>query len=199
MKNLRPFALVFTLGLALSIAPAPARAQDAVASPAPAHGAVLMARPFHVGAGLGFMSGFGGGFGFSFRLVEHAGYRFVGFDLGSSLELALWAGVSLGQAFGDFGFYGLNFDGTFGADLMVWNGGDMQLVATPMLSLGAVVVGGTNYGADAGFHVQFAAQAELVMVDGLLGVWLRPLVFDGFVRDGGFGAYSFLAGVTFHL
>jgi hypothetical protein len=179
--------------------PARALAQDGdVVAPAPqTHAPVLMARPFQVGAGLGLLAGFSGGV--SFRLVEHAGYRFVGFDLGASVELALWAGVSLGQAFGDNGFYGLNFDGTFGADLLVWNGGDLQLVVTPMLSLGAVVVGGNGYGADAGFHVQFAAQAELVMVEGLLGVWLRPLVFDGFVRDGGFGAYSFLGGVTFHL
>lgn len=194
--------------LTLALAPI-ASAQDATtdttstettSSDTPAAGGSLTDRPLFFGAGLGFIAGFNGGV--SFRLTEHVGYRFIGFDLGSGLELALWGALGLGQAFGDYGFYLLDFNGVFGADLEVWDGGDMQLVVTPMIGLGGAVagvsngIGGTN--AEGAFHIQFAAQAQLVLADGLLGVWLRPLAFDGYVRDGGFGAYSLLAGVDFH-
>ncbi len=212
MTNLRPHLAAPLFVLTLALAPI-ASAQDATtdtttsdtattdtAASDGAGGGSLTARPLFFGVGLGFIAGFSGGI--SFRLTEHVGYRFIGFDLGSGLELALWAALGLGQAFGDGGFYLLDFNGVFGADLEVWDGGDMQLVVTPMLGLGGAAVGVTNglggSRAEGAFHLQFAAQAQLVLLDGLLGVWLRPLVFDGFVRDGGFGAYSLLGGVDFH-
>lgn len=204
MTKLRASLAPLLIVLTLATAPiASAQTTDTTTeTPAPASttsaaGGSLMQRPLFFGAGLGFMAGFGGGV--SFRLEEHVGYRFVGFDLGSGLELALWGALGLGQAFGGGGFYLLDFNGVFGADLEVWDNGDMQLVVTPMLALGGAAAGASGLNGVAGaFHLQFVAQAQLVLANGLLGVWLRPLVLDGFVRDGGFGAYSLLAGVDFH-
>ena len=182
-----------TSGDFLDISSEPAEAEPANAG--------LTSRPFFVGGGLGFAASLRSGVGVVFALEEHVGYRFFGFQLGGRLDGALWAALSLGQLVGD-GFYLLHFDGQFGGDLELWDGGDAQLLLTPSLGLGGAVVGFSNAfanGVDGAFHFQLAAQAEIVLLDGLLGVFFRPLGFDFFVRDGVFTSYVLLAGVNVRL
>lgn len=162
----------------------------------------LTDRPFFVGAGLGLRAGLQSGGWVSFQLEEHVGYRIFGFDLADRLDAALWVGGGFGQAFGDFSSVLLNFDGRFGADFEVWDGGDMQLLATPFIGLGGGVVifnGGLANTTDGAFHMQFAAQAELVLVDGLLGIFLRPLSFDFYIWNNTWSSYQLLTGVNIRL
>lgn len=202
---------VLGLTLLLSLVSAPALAQDDTTavetttdtgSYTTADGS-LTDRPLFFGAGLGIRAGLQSGGWVSFQLEEHFGYRFFGFDLADRLDAALWAGLGLGQAFGDFGSVLLNFDGRFGADFEVWDGGDLQLIATPFIGLGGGVViispGGLGTTTDGAFHMQFAAQAELVLVDGLLGIFLRPLSFDFYVWNNTWSSYQLLTGVNIRI
>lgn len=165
----------------------------------------LTARPFYVGGGLGVAVGLNSGYAL-FSLEENIGYRFFGFNMGGALDGAIFAGLSFGQAFnGNFAL--LQFDVRGGADLEVWDGGDMQLLVTPSITLGGSVgvssytdAFGNNVTSTGGaFDFGFAAQGELVMLEGLLGVWLRPLSFELYINNGVGAQWELLGGVTFRL
>lgn len=158
-------------------------------------------RQLYVGAGLGAAVFFDGGAA-AFSLEEDVGYRFVVFGLGNGLDGAIFAGLSLGQLFRDR-FVVLQFDARGGADLEVWDGGDMQLLVTPSITLGGsvfivevpnILTGGSSTQTDGAFDFGFSAQAELTLADGLVGVWLRPLSFEIFVNSGTTATYELLAG-----
>jgi hypothetical protein len=193
---------------ALLLSPAAALAQDddtAIATDetsfTTADGS-LTDRPLFFGAGVGLRTGLQNGGFLSFQLEEHIGYRIFGFDLADRLDAALWVGAGFGQAFGDFNSVLLSFDGRFGADFEIWDGGDMQLLATPFVGLGGGVVifdGPFGNTSDGAFHMQFAAQAELVLADGLIGIFLRPLSFDFFIWNDTWTSYQLLTGVNIRI
>jgi hypothetical protein len=190
----------------------PAAAQEAVAvvegdatadaaSVPSSGGAPLTDRPFFVGGAIGGAFGLNNGGGAAFSLEEDVGYRFFGFTLADNLDGAIWAGLSFGQSFAS-GFYLLQFDVRGGADLEVFDNGELQLLVTPSLALGAAVVGvSTVLGDSTGgaFDMQISAQAELVLLEGLLGVWLRPLSFEFFINQNVGVNYELLAGALVHL
>lgn len=204
--------LCLTLPFALPLVAASAAAQEAVAvveaSPettseasaeAPSSGA-LTDRPFFVGIGLGGTFGLRSGGGAAFSLEEDFGYRFFGFTLGDSLDAAIWAGLSFGQSFGDGGFFVLQFDARGGLDLELFDNGSLQLLVTPSLALGGAVIGVNNgfiSSTSGAFDLQISAQAELVLLEGLLGIFLRPLSFEFYIYDGTGVNYEVLAGVNF--
>lgn len=135
----------------------------------------------------------------SFQLVEHVGYRLMDVSLGGDMALAPTVSLGLSQAFGDGGLFLLGFDAQAGADLRLWTNGDLEVLVTPTLGLGVGVVGAsTPLGnvTEAAFHLAFAAQAELVLAEGLLGVFLRPVAFDFFIASTTLSSYLFLGGVN---
>lgn len=212
-RSLLPHTLLLSLTLPVvaALVPASAAAQEAVAvvetspettseaSAEVASSGALTDRPFFVGIGLGGTFGLRSGGGAAFSLEENFGYRFFGFTLGDSLEAAIWAGLSFGQSFGD-GFFVLQFDARGGLDLEVFDNGSLQLLVTPSLALGGAVIGvtaGPFNSTSGAFDLQISAQAELVLLDGLLGIFLRPLSFEFFIYDGTGVNYEVLAGVNF--
>lgn len=207
-KNRSLSALTIILA-STALAPASAAAQDdgdtAVATDeasfTTADGS-LTDRPLFFGAGAGLRAGLYTGSGAAFQLEEHIGYRIFGFDLADRLDAALWVGGGFGQAFGDGGVVLLSFDGRFGADFEVWDGGEMQLLATPFVGFGGGVVLIDNAfinSTDGAFHMQFAAQAELVLAEGLIGVFLRPLAFDFFIWRDTWSSYELLGGINIRI
>lgn len=177
------------------------------APPGAGTGTGLTARPFYVGAGVGLDAGLtGGGGGVLFAAEEDVGYRFYGFNLGGALDGAIFAGLSFGQAAGS-NFIGLQFDVRGGVDLEVWDGGSLQLLVTPSITLGggAFIItipdafGNPNSTTVGAFDLGFSAQGELVMLDGLLGIWLRPLSFELFINNNVGALYELLAGVNIRL
>lgn len=160
----------------------------------------LTDRPLFFGVGAGLRAGLQSGGWVSFQLEEHIGYRIFGFDLADRLDAALWVGAGFGQAFGDYRSFLLNFDGRFGADFEVWDGGDLQLLVTPFVGLGGGVVivdagPGLNT-SDGAFHMQFATQAELIFADGLLGAFVRPLSFDFYIWSNTWTSYQLIGGLN---
>jgi hypothetical protein len=180
-----------------------------VAPAAPGEGGTsegLTSRPFYVGGGIGLDVGLNGGGGVLFSAEEDIGFRFFGFNLGGANDGAIFAGLSFGQA-GGSNFVGLQFDVRGGVDFEVWDGGDMQLLVTPSITLGGGVFivsftdafGNNNTSTNGAFDFGFATQGELVMLDGLLGLWLRPLSFELYINSGVGALYELLAGVMFRL
>lgn len=169
-------------------------------------GAGLTARPFYVGGGVGLDVGVSGAGGALFAAEEDVGYRFFGFNLGDALDGAIFAGLSFGQAFGS-NFIGLQFDVRGGVDLEIWDGGDLQLLVTPSITLGGGVFivsftdgfGNRVESTNGAFDLGFSAQGELTMLDGMLGIWLRPLSFELFINSGVGALYELLAGVLVRL
>lgn len=169
-------------------------------------GDALTARPFFVGGGVGVTVGLSG-YGAAFSIEEDVGYRFFGFEMGGGLDGAVWAGLSFGQAFGGSGFVLLQFDGRGGADFEVWDGGEMQLLVTPSIALGGAAIfvdfvdglGNRTTSTTGAFDFQVSAQGELVLADGLLGVWLRPLSFEILIHSGVGAQYELLGGVNVRL
>lgn len=176
-------------------------AEDTYTADTSAGGRPLTDRPFFVGGAIGGTFGISGNGWAAFSLEEDIGYRFLGFQLGGNLDGAVWGGLSFGQSFNS-GVYLLQFDVRGGADFEVFDNGEMQLLVTPSLALGAAIIGtdtvlgSTTNGA---FDLQISAQAELVLLEGLLGVWLRPLSFEIFIADGSAANYELLAGALVHL
>lgn len=177
------------------------------AMPGNGTGMGLLARPFFVGLGLGFDAGLSGGGGAVFAMEEDIGYRFFGFNIGGALDGAIWAGLAFGQSYAS-NFAGLQFDVRGGVDFEAFDDGSVQVLVTPSITLGGsvsilsnqpIVTGGTTTVTFGFFDLGFAAQAEVVLLDGLLGIWLRPLGFEIAIGNASGAAYELLAGVHFRL
>ncbi len=176
------------------------------AMPGSSTGAGLLARPFFVGLGIGFDASLSGGIGAVFAMEEDIGYRFFGFNIGDTLDGAIWAGLAFGQSFASR-FAALQFDVRGGVDFEAFDDGAIQVLVTPSITLGGsvfivdqpVVTGGTSTFTSGFFDLGFAAQAEVVLLDGLLGIWLRPLGFEIFIGNSSGAVYELLAGVHFRL
>lgn len=188
----------FSLVLALAVPAATASAQETTfAEPAPA------SRPLYVGGGLGVSAGFNGGA--LFKLQEEIGYQFDPIYLGT-VDMVMRIGGDFAQQFGDFTL--LQFGARFTASFGLWRNEDIGIRIAPSLMLGGAVfitpricgAFGGCFGGDSGaFNIQFATQAELELLDGLLTIWFRPIGVDGFIADGSNGRWDILAGVDVHI
>lgn len=191
-----PSLAALSLIVALAVPAASASAQDAsFAEPAPA------SRPLYVGGGLGVSAGFNGSA--LFKLQEEIGYQLDPIYLGT-VDLVMRVGGDFAQGFGDFTL--LQFGARFTASFGVWRNEDLAVRIAPSLMLGGAVFitpqycGAVCIGGDFGtFNIQFATQAELELLEGLLTIWFRPIGIDGFIADGSSGRWDILAGVDVHI
>jgi hypothetical protein len=189
------FSFVVSLGLASTASAQDVAPEDVgVSSNAAARG--MLDRPLFVSAGLGPSITFDGG-KVQLKIQEEVGYHLLAFGD----HPGLFASLSLAQSFVDFVV--LQFDARVGADLLLAQiGNDMALVATPSIALGAGIFiasysdpfGGNASSTDGAFNVQLAADVKLVLMEGLLAIWLRPIGLDIFIKDNSSVRYDILAG-----
>jgi hypothetical protein len=150
-------------------------------------------RPFFVSAGLGLVVGLRGG-NAQFGLEEAFGFHVLPVNEHPGLFVAL----ALNESFVDTVV--LEATARTGFDLQLFASGDLAIRATPYVGLGAGVViadtpaGNQTLGA---FDLQLGAEARLVLAQGSVEIWLRPLAFDFLIRDGGSERYTLMAGVQF--
>lgn len=147
-------------------------------------------RDFFVGGGLGFAVGFEGGA--FFRLEEDVGYHVLHAGEHPGLYVVGTFVQDIGNA------AALAFSARAGFDVLLWHNDDLAIVLNPSLALGVgVLVGGPE--AAAAFFLHPGVEGAVVLLDGLLSLWWRPLGFDVFIRDGGFGAYTMTFGANVNL
>lgn len=161
-------------------------------------------RNWYAGGGLGGTFDLDGGPAL-FVLNEEVGYQLDPIDLGGAADLQLRFGLDLAQQFGDF--YLLQFGARVTASFGVWSNGDLTLRVAPSVVLGGAVFiveevctafGCFGGGSEGVFNFQFATQAELDLLEGMLTVYFRPLAIDGFFRDGSSARWNLLAGALVH-
>ena len=152
----------------------------------------------------------GGGLGGSFQITDDPGlkleqsfgYRFATISLGSALDAHVFGAGLLQQTFGPSAAY--NFGARTGVDFEVLDNPGFSLLITPLLSAGVAILdfeGAQRYGSgtEAALALEAAAQVEVVLFDGALGVWLRPVGVDYYVRDGAFVNYDIMIGANARL
>jgi hypothetical protein len=166
--------------------------------------AAPISRPLYVGGGLGFSAGLNGG-GVLFKLQEEIGWQMDPIQLGSGSNVVLRLGGDLAQQFGDAFIF--QFGARFTAAFALWTNGEMTVRIAPSLMLGAAILnsrictplsGCGDYTSGA-FNIQFATQAELELLEGVLSIWLRPIAIDGFIADNSGARWDILAGVDVHI
>lgn len=200
-RNMLRFAalalgLSMGLSLALAAAPCPTASAQEITFAEPVH------RPLYFGGGVGVSAGLDGGPAL-FKIQEEIGYQMDPIWLGS-VDLALRFGGDFAQLVGDFTI--LEFDGRVTASFGLWHGDGIGIRVAPSVALGGAVLflrycdvfgcGDASYGA---FDFQFATQAELELLEGLLTIWFRPIAIDGLFRDNSSARWDILAGVDVHL
>jgi hypothetical protein len=185
-------SVLFALAL-FAAAPA-ARAQDTAAgdpaaTPA-ASGAITLDRPWRIGLGVGL--GVGGAGGASFLVTQELDYRFAPGDFG-----AFFLGGQLGEAIGRTAVFHAGV--RFGYDFRVFHdaGSGIELLVAPEIVIGGAFA--DAQGLRGWFDIQLGAEARLILVEGLLGVWLRPLAFDIFIGDATAARYDLLAGASIQI
>ncbi|MDQ3036715.1 MAG: hypothetical protein M3Y87_30260 [Myxococcota bacterium] len=137
-----------------------------------------------------------------FKLEESFGYRFATISMGNALNAHIFGAGLLQQTFGPSAAY--NFGARTGADFEVINTPGFALLITPMVSAGVAILnfeGQQRYGegTEAALALEAAAQAEFVLMNGALGVWIRPVGVNYYVRDGAFVNYDMMIGVNARL
>lgn len=192
----RPGIGALVLAFVLAAAPLVARGQERAPS----------SRPFYFGGGAGISFGVGNDRAFV-KLQEEVGFELDPISLGGPLDLRLRLGGDFAQHFGDFTI--LQFGGRFSAAFGVFDGGNVGIRITPSVVLGGAVAlegdcdrdGFCSDRTSGGFHIGFAAQGELELIDGALSIWFRPVAIEGFVGpfDETFALWNVLAGVDVHL
>ncbi|UJR85204.1 hypothetical protein [Sandaracinus amylolyticus] len=203
MKRISSPLLLATFLTAMSIAaltPPRVAAQDDVAI-----GPTTPIRNWYAGGGIGVSFALEGD-GTLFVLNEEGGYQLDPILLGGGVDLALRFGLDLTQQLGDIFFF--TFGARATASFGVWTNGSITVRVAPSVVLGGGVlvfdevctIGGCFGGGDTGvFDIQFATQAELDLLDGMLTVFFRPLSIDGlFGDDVSTSRWNIVAGAFVH-
>lgn len=187
----RTIALVVFTALSLAaLRPLPAAAQDAAnaftAAPEPQ---LAAHHPLSIDFGLGFSPILDGGH-MDFKLEESLSYHLSGTDEGFHL------GVMLGEAFIDVFFF--DVAARAGYDFKFRINANMDFGVNPYLGLGLgyLTFGGGGAGDSAAFLIQPGVEAKLYIGD-MIYIFLRPLQFSIYIKDGTSSTYDFLTGVGF--
>lgn len=171
------------LALSLLAAANAVQAQDAAPAAAPS-----IDRPLRIGVGLGL--GIGAAGGAQFVITEEVDYRFLPSEIGN-----FFIGVALGEGIGStFLFQG---GVRAGYDFRIFHENGIEILVAPEIVLGAAFA--DVQGVAGWFDLQIGAEGRVVLLDGLLGFWLRPLAFDIFIGERTFARYDLLAGASVQL
>lgn len=198
MNRISSSILVATF-LALA-APTVAHAQEETTYASPS----APVRNWYAGGGLGATFGLEGGSAL-FLLNEEVGYQLDPIPLGGSADLALRFGLDLAQQLGDFFIF--QFGARVTASFGLWSNGEIAVRVAPSVVLGGAVFvfdevcnafGCFGGGSDGAFDMQFATQAELDLLQGMLTLFFRPISIDGFFLDGSTSRWNIVAGALVH-
>ncbi len=161
------------------------------------------ARPFYVGLGIGGVFGVSGGAGSGmFRIEEDIGYHV--WATGS--HPGLFVGLLANQAFRS-GYLWADIDARVGFDFNVYDWGSGQLLVTPSVALGVALshftmtdpfTGQETSDTVALFDMILAGELRVVLVDGLLSIWFRPIGLEIAARDGTSVNWDLNGGVLFN-
>lgn len=199
MRSLHLAALALATLLYGTLAAGAADAQDA-----PAGGAAPAAdtgRRMYVGFGLGPAISVQGG-GALFKLEQSIGVHVMPVNQ----HPGLFVGGALGESFRSGGTR-FQFGGRVGFDAQVFTNGDLSLLIAPMVTVGGTLYsyrytdpfgGGTTRDTYGAFNLGFAGEVRLVLAQGRVTVWSRPLGFDIDIRDGSAAYYDFLFGANYN-
>jgi hypothetical protein len=90
----------------------------------------------------------------------------------------------------------INFAGRLGFDINAWHDRDVAFLVNPSLQIGG---GFATIGQTFGyFYLNPSVELSLSLVDGLIGVYWRPLGFEIGIGGGAVGTYTMMFGVTFN-
>jgi hypothetical protein len=141
-------------------------------------------------------------------LEESVAIRLMRFESIASLFI----GAALVQSWesesttrGNYTWWGLDFFGRFGSEIAIISGSDFSLLAVPFVHFGLrhAIIGGPDVSwNDSAFAFGAGAEARAVFLDGLLGVFVRPLQFNFLHIDAAAHfspQYVFLAGAQIRL
>jgi hypothetical protein len=187
------FVVVATAAVVLG-ASRPALAQEE-AAPVVASGTAggAVNRPLYFGLGIGGVFGLRGGGSGMFRIEENVGYHV--WSTGS--HPGLFVGLLANQAFGKGG-QAFDIDARLGFDINVYEWGSGALLVTPGTAIGVALIRSSfdvidpwtgettsNSNTTAFFDIMFNAELRAVFVDGLIGVWFRPVGIEIIAGKGG--------------
>jgi hypothetical protein len=192
------------------VASRPALAQEE-AAPVVATGTAggALNRPLYFGLGVGGVFNIRGGAYGLFRIEEDIGYHV--WSTGS--HPGLFVGLLANQAFGKSG-YGQRFDidARVGFDINVYEWGSGALLVTPSMAMGVAIArvsildpadpwgGSTISDTSAAFDLMILGELRAVFVDGLIGVWFRPMGLEITAASGGAGVmWDLNAGVLINI
>lgn len=184
-----PLRLTPALGIvtALAIA-APARAQDDAPPPeATAEIAPAPPRPFFVSLGIGAAVRLDGFVPAAFRIVEELGVHLDGTEVGPFVALTIAEDASPQ--------YSMHLGARVGWDLELVRQ-DFSLVISPSAAIAFAFDIRGNDDTWAYFLVQPALGVSLLLLDRMLGIWVRPIGVDIYIGEQVHGGWAALAGAT---
>lgn len=170
------------LALVILMAAPTALAQTTAAEPTTSP-ADTIERPVRIGLGVGL--GVGGGI--SFLITEEVDYRFLPSELGS-----MFVGLALGEGIGNAFLFQAGVRA--GYDFRLFRSEDLEVLVAPQIVLGAAFA--DVQGLAAWFDLQIGVEGRVVLLDGLLAIFLRPLAFDFFIAENTFVRYDLVAGAS---
>ena len=187
---MRSLALVLTLA-SLMATPWPCSAQDEAApedlQAAPADDVSRAALPFFVSLGLGTSIRLDGTVAAQLRIQEELGMHLDGTTTGP------FAAIVLAEDF--LAIYSMQIGIRVGWDLPLISRDFAILAQVSILIPFAFDVGPAD-SSYAYFSPQVAAGVSLLLLEGLLSLWIRPIVFDIYIGENVHGAYAGLAGAA---
>ena len=184
----RPIALALGALLALSAATSHAQDEDAQTPPYEEPVPEETARPFYVSLGLGPVVRLDGGAALA-RIEEQAGLHFDGVPRNGFI------GVVLSEDVGDA--FRLRIGVRADWDLELLHTPDVAIQLSPSLALcfALDVIGGATFGY---FDPELTFAIRVLLLQGFLGVWLRPAVIDVMIGEVVYASYAALLGADVH-
>ncbi len=149
-------------------------------------------RRFYAAAGLGFSFGLNSGSNTKFKLTQEVGYHFLPFGD----HPGVFGAITLGESFIQYSI--LQFCARIGIDFLVVEWGDLTILLAPSAAsgLGLYVIPSSVIGTETRgyFDIQIAGDVKVLVGDGGLGFWLRPVSLDFFVNGLVLTRYDVLLG-----
>jgi hypothetical protein len=187
LRRLTP-AIAIAIFVAIAAPTAATRAQDDAPDEEPA--APEPPRPFYVSLGVGTGVRLDGSLGAAFRILEEAGLHLDGVPVGPFVGVTLAEDISNG--------YSMQIGLRVGWDLELLARPDFSIVVSPSVAIAFAfdVIAQSTW---AYFLVQPALGVSLLLLDRMLGIWLRPIGVDVYIGEQVHGGWAALAGATIAL
>lgn len=146
-------------------------------------------RPWFVSVGIGTGVRLDGFAGAALRIVEEAGVHFEGTPVGPFLAVMLAEDIA--------GHYSMLIGVRVGWDLELLRS-DVSIVVSPSVGIAFAfdVLGPSTY---AYFDVQPALGIAVLLLERMLGIWIRPIGVDVYVGEAVHGGWAAVAGATLAL